>query len=87
EKRNVPAKPEFLFPVDSAAFGIYLICKTFLERGDEAILFDPVDFLFRYSIETVGATALPFSIPPGDAPVDFERMERMISPKTKMICL
>lgn len=87
EKRNVPARPEFLFPVDSAAFGIYLICKTFLEKGDEAIIFDPVDFLFRYSIETVGATAFPFSIPPGPAPVDFERMERMITPKTKMICL
>src|SRR3954463_3311614 len=28
-KRNVPADPSFIFPVDSAAFGIYLICKAF----------------------------------------------------------
>ena len=49
-KRNVPVSPAFSFPVDSAAFGIYLTCKAFLSPGDEAIIFDPVDFLFRYSI-------------------------------------
>lgn len=87
EQRNVPASSDLLFPVDSAAFGIYLICKTFLNAGDEALIFDPVDFLFRYSVETLGAVAVPFSIPPGDAPVDFERMERLIGDKTKMICL
>jgi aminotransferase len=87
EKRNVPALPELLFPVDSAAFGIHLICKAFLTSGDEALVLDPVDFLFRYSVENVGATAVPFSIPPGDAAVDFERMEQLITKKTKMICL
>jgi len=87
EKRQIPANPEYLFPVDSAAFGIHLICKTFLKAGDEALIFDPVDFLFRYSVENVGATAVPFSIPPGPAPVDFERLESMINSKTKMICL
>lgn len=87
EKRNVPANPEWLFPVDSAAFGIYLICKTFLNPGDEAIIFDPVDFLFRYSTETVGAKAVTFPIPPGTDEVDFERLEALITPKTKMICL
>jgi aminotransferase len=87
EKRGIPASAELLLPVDSAAFGIHLICKTFLNPGDEALIFDPVDFLFRYSIENVGANAVPFSIPAGDAPVDFERLEKLISGKTKMICL
>jgi aminotransferase len=87
EKRNVPANPDWLFPVDSAAFGIYLICKAFLKAGDEAIIFDPVDFLFRYSTETVNAVPVPFAIPPGDAPIDFEHLEQLINNKTKMICL
>ncbi|WP_316820543.1 pyridoxal phosphate-dependent aminotransferase [Pedobacter gandavensis] len=87
EKRNIPAEPALLFPVDSAAFGIWLTCKAFLNAGDEALIFDPVDFLFRYSIEAVGATAIPFSIPPGDAAVDFERLEKLISKNTKMICI
>lgn len=87
EKRNIPAAPEWLFPVDSAAFGIYLICKAFLKAGDEAIIFDPVDFLFRYSVETVGAQAVPFAIPANDLPIDFDRLEQLIGTKTKMICL
>jgi len=86
-KRNVPVSPEFTFPVDSAAFGIFVTCKTFLSSGDEAIIFDPVDFLFRYSVEAVGATAIPFAIPPNTVKVNFEHLEKLITPKTKMICL
>ena len=86
-KRNVPVSPAFSFPVDSAAFGIYLTCKAFLSPGDEAIIFDPVDFLFRYSIESVHAKAIPFAIPPGTIKVDFEELELLITKNTKMICL
>jgi hypothetical protein len=40
-KRQIPASPEFIFPVDSAAFGIYLTCKAFLSKGDEASFLIP----------------------------------------------
>ncbi len=86
-KRNVPTSADLVFPVDSAAFGIYLTCKAFLAPGDEAIIFDPVDFLFRYSIESVGGVAVPLAIPAGTAPVDFEKLEQLITLKTRMICL
>jgi len=86
-KRNIPANPDYIFPVDSAAFGIYLTCKAFVNSGDEVIIFDPVDFLFRYSTEAVGGVAVPFAIPPGSAEVDFDRLESLITAKTKMICL
>jgi aminotransferase len=86
-KRGIPASPELIFPVDSAAFGIYLTCKAFLKPGEEAIIFDPVDFLFRYSIESLGSVAVPFAIPPGTSPVDFEGLEKLITKKTRLICL
>ncbi|MCW2118640.1 pyridoxal phosphate-dependent aminotransferase [Flavobacterium sp. 7A] len=87
QRRNVPVQPEFAFPVDSAAFGIFLTCKAFLNIGDEAIIFDPVDFLFRYSIENVGGKAVPFAIPPGTSELDFDAIEHLITKRTKMICL
>ena len=87
EKRNVKIAPKNILPVDSAAFGIHLICKSFLEKEDEAIIFDPVDFLFRYSVENVGAKAVPFAIPAGNSDIDIAALEELISPKTKMICL
>jgi aminotransferase len=86
-RKNVDFDPGYILPVNSAAFGIYLICKTFLNTGDEAIIFDPVDFLFRSSIESVNAIAIPFSIPVGTNKVEFSALEEIITPRTKMICL
>src|ERR1700748_384665 len=82
QKRNIPASPATVLPVDSAAFGIYITCKAFLQPGDEAILFDPVDFLFRYAIEEAKATPIALPIPPG-SPADFHRLENLITPKTR----
>lgn len=85
--RKVAYNEANILPVDSAAFGIYLTCKIFLQPGDEAIIFDPVDFLFRHSVEAVGATAVAFPIPQSLEPFDFSSLEAYISSKTKMICL
>ena len=84
--RQVHVPADRILPVDSAAFGILLICRTMLKPGDEAIIFDPVDFLFRYSVETVGATAVPLTLPQG-VPFNPEAMEASVTPKTRMICL
>ncbi|HEY4111940.1 MalY/PatB family protein [Puia sp.] len=86
-KRHWPASPGDILPVDSAAFGIYLTCKAFLSPGDEAIIFDPVDFLFRYSIESVGGRAVSFPIPADTGIVDFQLLETLITDRTKLICL
>lgn len=88
EKRNLIISPSNILPVDSAAFGIYAVCNAVLQKGDEAIVFDPVDFLFRYCIEQVGATAKPLAIPiDPNAEIDLNRLRTLIGPKTKMICL
>jgi aspartate/methionine/tyrosine aminotransferase len=79
--------PDCILPVDSAAAGLELVCRTYLKPGDEAIIFDPVDFLFRHSIESVGATAITFAIAPFTDEVDFSGIEELISPETKLICL
>jgi aspartate/methionine/tyrosine aminotransferase len=87
ETRNVSYQADQILPVDSAAFGIYLTCKTYLSAGDEAIIFDPVDYLFRYSVEAVGATAVAFPTPQSLDSIDFSSLEQYISAKTKIICL
>jgi aspartate/methionine/tyrosine aminotransferase len=86
-RRGIQCDPSLIFPVDSAASGIYITCRAFLAPGDEAIIFDPVDFLFRYSVEAVGATAIPFAIPQSSLAVDFEKLEALITPATRMLCL
>src|SRR5580693_8350916 len=86
EKRGIPTIATSVLPVDSAAFGIYITCKAFLQPGDEAILFDPVDFLFRYAVEEANGKAITLPIPQGSI-ADFARLERLVTPKTKLICL
>ncbi len=86
-RRSYSVGVEGVLPVDSAAFGIYLTCKTLLNKGDEAIVFDPVDFLFAYSVEAVGGVAVRFPIPAGTDRVDFDSMESLLTPRTKLICL
>jgi aspartate/methionine/tyrosine aminotransferase len=87
QKRNLVISPNNILPIDSAAFGIYLVCKTFMKKGDEAIIFDPVDYLFRYNIELVGGVAIPFSIPASSKTTDFGQLEKLINSKTQLICL
>ncbi|MEQ9301585.1 MAG: pyridoxal phosphate-dependent aminotransferase [Cyclobacteriaceae bacterium] len=85
--RSVHASPAQVMAVDTAAYGIYLTCKTLLSPGDEAVIFNPVDFLFRYGIEAAGATAIPLSIPQSPGTVDIEMLEQLITPKCKLLCL
>jgi aspartate/methionine/tyrosine aminotransferase len=84
---SIECNSEVIFPTPGVASGMSLIAKTFLSKGDEAIIFDPVDFLFRLSIENAGATPVccPIDIKTGE--IDFDFMESLITPKTKMIWL
>ena len=87
DQRAVEYSHRQILPVDSAAFGIHLVCKTILNPGDEAIIFDPVDFLFKYSILDVGAIPISFEIPVDTCDVDFREMEKLVTKKTKLVCL
>ena len=87
DNRNYDVPQERILPINSAAFGIFLTCQTVLRPGDEAIIFNPVDFLFQHSIDQVGASSVRFAIPPGTSDIDFLKLEKLITPRTKLICL
>lgn len=86
-KNKVAYDSNCILPIDSAAFGIYLCCKTLLKPGDEVIIFNPVDFLFKYSAEKVGAKTIAYHTPQKDDGFDFNELSSLINSKTKMICL
>ncbi|MCI7473305.1 MAG: pyridoxal phosphate-dependent aminotransferase [Clostridiales bacterium] len=88
ERKQEPVNPNYVLPVDSAARGMWAIAQAFLKPGDEAIVFDPVDFLFKTSMEAAGAkiTLYPMKLRE-DGTIDFSDLERYITPKTKMLGL
>jgi len=87
-QKGVDVEAGGVMACDSAAFGIMAVCRAFLRSGDEAIVFNPVDFLFKHCVESCGAKAVLWEmplIPEGD--LDFELLENAITSNTKLICL
>jgi aspartate/methionine/tyrosine aminotransferase len=87
ERKNETVDPELILPIDSAARGMEVIAATTLKPGDEAIVFDPVDFLFKTTVERAGAKAVLFPAKIKEDHIDLSSLEKYIGPKTKMICL
>lgn len=80
--------PELVLPIDSAARGMYEIAKTILRPGDEMIVFDPVDYLFRESCLAAGGVPVCFpAVRREDGSIDLSRLEEYITPKTRMLGL
>lgn len=88
ERKGEDVLPELILPVDSAARGMDIIAQTILKPGDEALVFDPVDFLFKTSMEHAGAKVNLFPMKfREDGSIDFSELENYITPKTKMLGL
>lgn len=87
ERKQEVIPPENILAVDSAARGMYIIAKSFLKPGDEMIVFDPCDFLFRESALAAGATPVMFPAKIKDGQIDLSDLESYITPKTRMIGL
>lgn len=85
ERKNEEVDPKFILPVDSAARGMDIIASAFLKPGDEVIVFDPVDFLFRTSMEHAGAKVILFPSNLKEDCVSLEGLEDYITPNVKMV--
>ncbi|ANF50824.1 aspartate aminotransferase [Chryseobacterium glaciei] len=79
--------PENILAVNSAAQGMFLIAKYVLNPGDEAIILDPVDFLFKKSVEAVGGVIQLCPIDSKTGDIDFEKLVSLINSKTKLISI
>jgi len=73
--------------VDGAASAMFTIAKWALNPGDEAIIFDPVDFLFQQSVEAAGGKVIRLPFDATTRTFDPAQLEALITPKTKMICV
>lgn len=82
-------QPEQVLPVDSAARAMYIIAQAFLKPGDEMLVFDSCDFLFRESCLAAGATPVfyPAALDAENRRMDLSKLEDYITDKTKMLGL
>ncbi|MEY8758099.1 pyridoxal phosphate-dependent aminotransferase [Chryseobacterium tongliaoense] len=85
--KNGSFNSEDVLAVNSAAQGMYLVAKYVLSPGDEAIILDPVDFLFKKSVETAGGVIKLCPVDHKTGDIDFEKLISLINPKTKLISI
>ena len=86
QRRSAPVPPEGVIAVNSAAAGLALLCKHELRPGDEAVVLDPVDFLFAHCVQAAGAVPLRWPLERQE-PLDLAGLERLFSPRTRLLCL
>lgn len=88
-RKNEIINSDMVLPVDSAARAMFIIAKAFLKPGDEMIVFDPCDFLFRESCLSAGATPVsyPVTLDAENRKMDLSHLEEYITPNTKMLGL
>lgn len=87
ERKGEDIAPDLILPIDSAARAMSVIARAFIKPGDEAIVCDPVDFLFKTSMEAAGAKIVLFPMKIVNGHIDFSDLEQYITPKTKMFGL
>ena len=79
--------PAQILAVDSAAAGMLHVARLALKPGDEAIVFDPVDFLFKSSVEAAGGQVRLLPIEPTTGMIDFSALEALVSARTRLLCV
>ncbi|MEY4602745.1 MAG: hypothetical protein RIT43_37 [Bacteroidota bacterium] len=84
---NSRLNPQHILPVNSAAHGLFVAVSSVLSRGDSAIIPDPVDFLFRKSVEAAGADVITCQVDKTTAELSIERLEQLIRKDTRAILL
>ncbi|MFY7946338.1 MAG: pyridoxal phosphate-dependent aminotransferase [Bacteroidia bacterium] len=87
ERYQVPTHPEQVLVFNSAASAIQHTVNHLMNKGEEAIIADPMDYLFSTSIKNRGGKITHFHIPLPGIPIDFEAFEKSIGPKTKFFAL
>lgn len=86
--RHFACDANAVLATDSAASAMAVVARASLRPGDEVLIPDPVDFLFRHAVQRAGATAVPVSLLPATTADDFiAAMQERFTPRTRMLWL
>jgi len=84
-RRSMRCTPDLILPTNSAASAMFVLARHALSPGDEALIFDPVDFLFGASVEAAGGRCVRCPMDADTGGYDLDALERLVTPRTKMI--
>ncbi|MCW4048407.1 MAG: pyridoxal phosphate-dependent aminotransferase [Candidatus Bathyarchaeota archaeon] len=86
-RKGIDCTPDDIYATNGVAQAMMLTAKAFLKPGDEAILFDPVDFLFGKSIDHAEGRRLYSQVDWETRSFDLEGLKDLVTPRTRMLCI
>lgn len=86
-RRRLAATPEQIFVTDGVASAMQIVARLALTPEDQAIIFDPVDFLFKAAVDAAGGQVSRCAIDPVSGEVDLTMLSRLVTPRTRLLCI
>lgn len=84
-QHHAKVNPNFVLPLNSAANGLYCIAKSILDENDEVLIPNPVDFLFRKSVENAKGKVIPCEFDPESGAFNLEELQSKCTNRTKAL--
>ena len=84
-RKGLNVAPEQVLAVDSAAAGMLHVARLTIQPGDEAIVFDPVDFLFKAAVEAAGGTVRLLPVDARTGVIDLAALPGLLTPRTRLL--
>ena len=85
-RRQFEISPDTVFPTNSAASAMILAAAHVLSPGDEALIPDPVDFLFEKCVVNAGGVPIRYPVTQRGR-LDFVALRSRITPRTRLLCI
>lgn len=87
QRRGLRASPADIFVTDGVASGMHLVARLALSPGDEAIIFDPVDFLFKAAVDSAGGCVQRCRVDPASGVIELDALSELLSPRTRLLAV
>ena len=86
-RKNIPCSQDDIMVTSGVAQAMMLVAHYACKAGEEAIIFDPVDFLFGRAIDYAKAKRVYSPIDKEKRELDIDGLQRLVTPKTRLLCV
>ena len=76
-----------IWPVNGASNAIYLVCRGYLNKGDHVVIESPVYEPLIATPDFIGCNISYLKRTPPDYRIDLDRLDKLLTPETKMLIL
>jgi len=87
DRKKTPCSPDDVMVTNGVAQAMMLVAKHACGLGDEAILFDPVDFLFGRAVDEAGGKKVYSRVDKERGEFDVDGLNELVTGKTRMLCI